>query len=75
MSSDDARKPPQRYRQGTRMVAVVASGAFALPVLFVFGVTLQELAKPPEPSIYAAPPASPEPSTDDGLPLPEGIQR
>jgi len=64
MSSDDARKPPQRYRQKTRVVAVLVSGAFTLPVLFVFGVTLRQLSKPPEPSIYAAPPAPPEPSSD-----------
>ena len=64
MPADDVRKPPQRYRQRTRVVAVIVSGAFALPVLFVFGVTLRELSRPPEPSIYAAPPAPPEPTPD-----------
>ncbi|MXX08643.1 MAG: hypothetical protein F4Z67_03240, partial [Synechococcus sp. SB0667_bin_8] len=61
MPADDVRKPPQRYRQRIRVVAAVVSGAFALPVLFVFGVTLRELSRPPEPSIYAAPPAPPQP--------------
>ncbi|MYG38828.1 MAG: hypothetical protein F4162_07670, partial [Synechococcus sp. SB0676_bin_10] len=64
MPADDVRKPPQRYRQRIRVVAAVVSGAFALPVLFVFGVTLRELSRPPEPSIYAAPPAPPEPTPD-----------
>ena len=64
MPADDVRKPPQRYRQRTWVVAVIVSGAFALPVLFVFGVTLRELSRPPEPSIYAAPPAPPEPTPD-----------
>ncbi|KKZ12265.1 MAG: hypothetical protein TQ37_05830 [Candidatus Synechococcus spongiarum 15L] len=58
MPSDDARKSPQRHRQRTRTVAVIVSGVFALPVLFVFGMTLRELSRPPEPSIYAAPPAA-----------------
>ncbi|HBP52935.1 MAG TPA: hypothetical protein DD643_00615 [Synechococcus sp. UBA8638] len=61
MPADDVSKPPQRYRQRIRVVAVIVSSAFALPVLFVFGVTLRELSRPPEPSIYAAPPAPPPP--------------
>ena len=62
MPSDLTRKPPQRHRQRTRVVAVVVSGAFGLPLLFVFGVTLRELSRPPEPSIYAAPDAPPVPA-------------
>ena len=65
MPSDDSRKSPQRYRQRIRVVAVIVSGAFALPVLFVFGMTLRELSKQPEPSIYEAPAAAPEPSTPE----------
>lgn len=60
MPSDDARKPPQRYPRRMRVVATILSGAFALPVLFMFGVTLREFSRPPEPSIYAAPAAPPE---------------
>ncbi|SAY38533.1 hypothetical protein [Candidatus Synechococcus spongiarum] len=61
MPSDDAKKPPQRHQQRIRMLATLLSGIFALPVLFTFGVTIRDLFKPPEPSIYAAPPAPPEP--------------
>ena len=64
MTSDDVRNPPHRYRQGTRVVAVVVSGAFALPVLFVFGMTLRGFFEPPEPSPYAAPTAAPGNPTD-----------
>ncbi|MCY4174320.1 MAG: hypothetical protein OXF25_09740 [Cyanobacteria bacterium MAG CAR3_bin_5] len=71
MAADDVRKPPQRYRQRVRVVAVIVSGAFALPVLFVFGVTLRELSRPPEPSIYAAPPAPPEPTP--AIPSPTAV--
>ncbi len=66
MPPSDGWKLLQRYRQSTRVVAVVVSGAFAFPVLFVFGVALRELSKPPQPSIYAAPTAPPSPT-----PLPE----
>jgi len=68
MPSDDARKPPQRYRQRMRMIATILSGAFALPVLFVFGVAVRELSRPPEPSIYAAPSPPPETSTNTTSP-------
>ena len=61
MPSDDLRRSPQRYQQRIRLVATLLSAAFALPVLFMFGVTVRELSKPPEPSIYAAPAALPEP--------------
>ncbi|MCY4054949.1 MAG: hypothetical protein OXF67_03595 [Cyanobacteria bacterium MAG CAR4_bin_6] len=71
MADDDVRKPPQRYRQRVRVVAVIVSGAFALPVLFVFGVTLRELSRPPEPSIYAAPSTPPEPTP--AIPSPTAV--
>lgn len=61
MPSDDVRQPPQRHHQRIRVVATLLSGAFALPVLFMFGVTVRELFKPPEPSIHAAPPVPPAP--------------
>jgi len=74
MAAHDVRKLPQRHRQRVRVVAVIVAGAFALPVLFVFGVTLRELSRPPEPSIYAAPPAPPEstPAIPSADAVPEG---
>ena len=52
MPSDDARKPPQRYHSRTRVLATLLSGAFALPMLFMFGVTVREIFRPPEPPVY-----------------------
>ena len=61
MPSDDARKPPQRYHRKIRMVATLLSGAFALPVLFGFGLGIRQIFQPPEPAIHTLPPTPPEP--------------
>lgn len=59
MPSDDARKLPRRYNQRIRVVAAILSAAFALPVLFVFGVAVRELSRSPEPANSGAPPTPP----------------
>jgi len=70
MAARDVRKLPQRHRQRVRVVAVIVAGAFALPELFVFGVTLRELSTPAITSANPVPEGA-SPSTEvPPLPLP-----
>ena len=51
---------PKRYYHGrTRIVAVITTAGFLLPLLYIFGIAIKELIQPP-PSPYAAPPEAPE---------------